>query len=441
MQAFARYYGGRDSGHSHRLRAYLRREPKLAPRCGMASAVANMAAFVEPLATPRRTVCRRTVLAYCAISIRLVCRLTMCGMAAHFSCEAKRNPGNKVVHLPTVDEFPLDQHSPLNGSTKILGTGHALPAGPVDAATLDAQLALGPGTTLSRNGIRRRGFASSEETASALGAAALARALETAGIGIDCLDALLFAGVMSEQPMPPTSVAILRRLGGREAPTVCFDINASCLGFLRGMEIAGDAIASGRWCHVAIVAADLPSKGLNWSDPDTATLFGDGAGAAVLGPAGSGEASRIAGSRTLTLTDGFALAEIRAGGSRYNVRTPPPEPDDYLFRMDGRGLLRAMQQHFPGFLDSCLALAGGKVDVVVPHQASAVGLKYLRRLLQERGEPALADILASHGNQVAASLPTALDHAIRGGMLQRGNTALLIGTAAGVTMGGLVLRY
>ncbi len=190
---------------------------------------------------------------------------------------------------------------------------------------------------------------------------------------------------------------------------------------------------SGRWRHVGVVAADLPSKGLDWSDPDTATLFGDGAGAAVLGPAGPGEASGIVGSKTLTLTDGFALAEIRAGGSRYNVRTPPPEPDDYLFRMDGRGLLRAMQQHFPVILDSCLALAGGKVDVVVPHQASAVGLKYLRRLLRERGEFAVVDILAGYGNQVAASLPAALDHGLRDGTLQREQTVLLIGTAAGVT--------
>lgn len=359
----------------------------------------------------------------------------------HFPREAKRAPGNEVVHLPSAHEFPPNSHRSMCRSMKILGTGHALPAVSVDAAALDARLSLPPGTTLARNSVRRRGFVSGEETASALGAAALARALETAGVGIADLDALLFAGVMSEQPMPPTSVAILRRLGGREAPTVCFDINASCLGFIRGLELAADAIALGRWRRVGVVAADMASKGLNWADLDTATLFGDGAGAAVLGAADPGETCGIIGANTLTLTDGFALAEIRAGGSRYNVRTPPPEPDDYLFRMDGRGLLRAMQQHFPGFLDRCLALAGGKVDVVIPHQASAVGLKYLRRLLRERGEFGLVDILADHGNQVAASLPTALDCAISDGTLRRGQTALLIGTAAGVTMGGLVLRY
>ncbi len=169
-----------------------------------------------------------------------MCQLTIRGIAAHFSCEADCNPGNKVVHLPAANKFQLDRQRPLNGSMKILGTGHALPAASIDAATLDTRLGLEPGTTLSRNGVRRRGFASGDETASALGATALARALETAGIDIDGLDALLFAGVMSEQPMPPTSVAILRRLGGREAPTVCFDINGSC----RGSCVASKSLAT-----------------------------------------------------------------------------------------------------------------------------------------------------------------------------------------------------
>jgi 3-oxoacyl-[acyl-carrier-protein] synthase-3 len=311
----------------------------------------------------------------------------------------------------------------------------------LDAETIDRRLGLGAGMALARNGVRRRAFAEPDETASALAADATRRALAAAGVALGELDALIFAAVMSEQPMPSTAAVILHLLGGRATATACFDLNASCLGFLRALEIAGDAIAAGRWRRVAVVAAELASKGLDWEDPDTATLFGDGAGAAILGPAPPGESCRVLGSRSMTLTEGLGLSEIPAGASRYNVRTPPPDQRDYLFRMDGRGLLRMMKTHFPAFLDSCLALAGGKVDVVVPHQASAVGLAFLRRLLAERCNCALVDVLADYGNQVAASIPTALDVAVRDGRIERGSSVLLIGTAAGVTMGGLALRY
>jgi 3-oxoacyl-[acyl-carrier-protein] synthase III len=324
---------------------------------------------------------------------------------------------------------------------RILGTGHVLPALMVDAESLDARLNLKPGTTLARNGVKRRAFATPGETASNLGAQALALALGQADCDIGELDALLFAGVMPEQPMPSTAVAILRHLSKASvAPIMCMDINASCLGFLRALEVAADGVAAGRWRRVAIVAADLASLGLNWEDLDTATLFGDGAAAAVVGAAAPDESSAVIGSHSVTLSDGYMLSEIRAGGSRFNTRSPPPQPEDYLFRMDGRGLLRMMRNHFPGFLKACLARAGGKVDLVVPHQASAVGLELLRRSLAPHATT-MVDILRTHGNQVAASLPTALDIAICGGQLQRGQTVLLIGAAAGVTMGGLVLRF
>jgi 3-oxoacyl-[acyl-carrier-protein] synthase-3 len=325
---------------------------------------------------------------------------------------------------------------------KILGTGHALPRLAVDAAALDAKLQLAPGTALARNGVRRRAFVSAGETASGLAAEALGHALGVAELKVDDLDALLFAGVMSEQPMPPTAIAILRHLGGRsDAAITCMDVNASCLGFLRALQIAGDAIAVGRWRRVGVVAADLASLGLNWSDLDTATLFGDGAGAAVVGLAEAGETSRIIGAHTVTLSDGYELSGIRAGGSRYNVRVPPPGPEDYLFHMNGRGLMRLLSDRFPAFLEACLARADGAVDIVVPHQASATALAFLRRLLARNSKATVVDILAEHGNQVAASLPTALDIAVRTQVLARGQTVLLIGAAAGVTLGGLLLRY
>ncbi len=321
---------------------------------------------------------------------------------------------------------------------RVLGTGNYLPRQCVTAADLDARLGLAPGTALGRNGVRTRYFVNDEETASAMSAAAIGQALETAGIGARELDAILFSGVMSEQPMPSTAILIHRRLGGRTDGVTCLDVNASCAGFLKTFEMAAAGIAAGLWRHVAIVAAELSSKGLRWEDLDTCTLFGDGAAAAILGPAQGNEG--VLAIRNATISEGAGLSEMRAGGSRFNMRTPPPAEDDYLFAMNGRALLRLVQEHFPPFLE---ALLEHPVDCIVPHQASAVGLGFLRKQLAKRGGTAapVMDILAEAGNQVSVSIPHAFHRATTTGMLSRGQTALLVGTAAGVSLGGIVLRY
>jgi 3-oxoacyl-[acyl-carrier-protein] synthase III len=317
---------------------------------------------------------------------------------------------------------------------RLEGTGAYLPAEIVSAEELDRRLGVAPGTVLARNGVRKRHFAGPEETASAMAAEAVRRALAAAGLSVESLDAIVFAGVMSEQPMPSTAVLIHRRLGARADGVTCLDVNASCAGFMKGLEMAGAGIACGLWRQVAVVAAELSSKGLRWEDLDTCTLFGDGAAAAIVGAAANG--SGILAVRNATYSEGAELSEMRAGGSRFNMRTPPGSADDYLFAMDGRALLRLVRRHFPAFLDELLR---HPVDVVIPHQASAAGLALLRKHLA--GRAAVVDVLEETGNQVSVSIPYALDCAVRRGQLQRGQTALLVSTAAGVMFSGMVIRY
>jgi len=323
-------------------------------------------------------------------------------------------------------------------SVRVLGTGVFLPAQQVTAADLDQKLGLPAGSTLARNGVETRYFVNECESAGAMSAAAIQKALAVANLPATALDAILFAGVMSEQPMPSTAILIHRRLEGRAAGVTCFDINASCAGFLRGLEIAAAGITAGMWKKVAVVAAELASKGLEWQDLDTCTLFGDGAAAAVLGPAVDEEG--ILRVRNATLSDGAELSVMRAGGSRFNMRTPPANPRDYLFAMNGRALLRLIQNHFPAFLDELMT---PDIDVIVPHQASAVGLAFLRKQIARRPEPPplVVDVLKDFGNQVSVSIPMALHTAIEDGRLRRGQTALLVSTAAGVSLSGMVLRY
>jgi 3-oxoacyl-[acyl-carrier-protein] synthase-3 len=322
----------------------------------------------------------------------------------------------------------------------LLGTGAAGGARNVTSAWLDDRHGRPPGSTRRRSGVDTRPWAGPDETSSSLAAAAVRRALAAADLAAADLDALIVASVVPEQPMPTTAALVLQRLGLGEGGVTAFDVNTSCLGFLTGLELAGHGIVAGRWRHVGVVAVDLASPGLDHGDLESSALFGDGAAAAVLGAATAGQA--LLATRFATYPAGARLCEIAAGGTRYNVSQPPPRASDYLFRMDGLGVMRLASRHLPGFLAALLDDAGtdlAGIDVVVPHQASELGLRFLRQRLGVP-EQKVVDILADHGNQVSASLPTALDAAVRQGRLPRGSTALLIGTGAGLVLGGAVVR-
>jgi 3-oxoacyl-[acyl-carrier-protein] synthase-3 len=171
-------------------------------------------------------------------------------------------------------------------------------------------------------------------------------------------------------------------------------------------------------------------------------IFGDGAAAVAVEAAGG--RSAMLGFRMETYGDGADLCRLEAGGAR--VR-PNPDLDAFLaaasFRMDGPGVFKATARRFPRFLDRLMKGSGvslADLAVIAPHQASAAALEHLRRSVQSSADKVI-DIFADHGNQIAASMPSALHHAIASGRLQRGDLALLVGTAAGVSLAGAVIRY
>jgi 3-oxoacyl-[acyl-carrier-protein] synthase-3 len=329
-------------------------------------------------------------------------------------------------------------------AVRILGTGAALPAEAVSSADLDLRLGLAPGTVESKTGVRVRHF-ETRGSAAALGAEAAWRALDAAGLSFGDIDCLVAASGTPDQAMPSNAALIHRELTAAASwhPIPAFDIGASCLGFLVALDIVACLIEAGRYRRVLIVAADIASCGLDWSKLEASGIFGDGAAAAVVGRA-EASGSAILASAFTTHSDGAHLCEIPGGGSRHHPgRISEPFLPLSLFRMDGKAVFRLAAEHLPGFLDELLAAAGvglEEISVVVPHQASRHALRYLRRLL---GVPRarVIDIFAEQGNQVAASLPSALDAAIGGGQLRRGDRALLIGTGAGLGLGGAILCY
>ncbi|EPH06973.1 3-oxoacyl-[acyl-carrier-protein] synthase III [Propionibacterium sp. oral taxon 192 str. F0372] len=321
---------------------------------------------------------------------------------------------------------------------RILATGAVRPDNIVTSTELDEMHHRMPGLSQSRSGVTERAWAVGE-TASELGAAALIQALGTAGLTIGDLDAVICASAMPEQPMPSTAVLLTQRMGVERV--IAFDVNASCLSSLAAMESAAAQIHLGRWRHVAIVSTEIASIGLCHDEVETGALFGDGAAAIILGPS-EGE-SEITHIRIDTFPQGAHLCEIRAGGTRWNLINPPASERDYFFRMDSIGALKASVRAVPDFLDDFLETAGctrEDLDIVVPHQASAAGLAIARtKLGLDPGK--IVDILADHGNQVAASLPTTLHHAISTGRLIRGQLALLLGTGAGLAVGAALVRF
>lgn len=321
---------------------------------------------------------------------------------------------------------------------RILATAAVRPDRLVTSDELDLQYGREPGTSFDRSGVQTRAWAT-EETSSSMAADALTQALDRADVAANELDAVIGACAVPEQPMPTTAVLVAKRLG--LSGLTAFDINASCLSFLQALEFAGLALAAGHWRRVAIVSAEIASVGLVGEEAETGSLFGDGAAAVVLGPATAG--SELWKVSTKAYPAGSQACQIKAGGTRYNVTTPPPDQRDYLFQMDSLAIVRATLREVPGFLDDFLGslnLTQADFDVLVPHQASGLGLRYLRKRLGFSDDQ-IIDILATHGNQVAASMPTALHMAIESGRLHRGQTAMLLGTGAGLVVGAAALRY
>ncbi len=324
---------------------------------------------------------------------------------------------------------------------RLLSVGSHTPAVRVTSAELDQRYARTPGTTQARSGVSVRQWVGPDDSSVSMAAAALDQALRRAGLVIDDLDALIVAAVAPEQPMPTTAVLVARRLGAADGALQAFDVNASCLGFLTGVQQAAFGIGAGMWHRVGVVAVDVASKGLNHADLESSALFGDGAAAAVVGPAEQG--SSLLSLRLRTYPSAAQLCRIPAGGTRWNTVTPPPEASDYLFAMDGLGMMKLVARAMPAFLAETLDEAGVTLDevaVVVPHQASALGLRFLRERLGVRPE-SVVDLLAERGNQVSASMPTARAAAVETGRLRRGDLALLIGTGAGLMFGAAVLRF
>ncbi|WP_226895542.1 3-oxoacyl-[acyl-carrier-protein] synthase III C-terminal domain-containing protein [Luteolibacter marinus] len=323
----------------------------------------------------------------------------------------------------------------------IAGTGVAVPEFILTAGELDRRLDLPAGESRRVTGVLQRHVAT-RETASQLAAAAIREALVDAGLSWEDIDCLVCASATMDQALPYNAAMVLAELGDRSHRVASLDIGASCLSFLQALDLMSCAIASGRYRHVMIASADIASFTTDFRNLRENGLFGDGAAAVVLRPAAADESSRLLASRSITLPEGADLCRIRSGGSRFHRRGDDGHARA-LFEMRGRPLFALVARELPRFVEGLLDEAGVVRDdlaLLIPHQASRQALDHLPKLLGI-GAERMVDVFGTFGNQVGASLPTALHFAIHRHGLARGRTALLLGSGAGVSIGGIVFTY
>ena len=329
----------------------------------------------------------------------------------------------------------------VNLPLKIIGLGRYLPSHIVHSSELETVYSLPSGWVEQRNGVRQRRRVT-DETSSFMAAEAAREALEEAGLEPGELNLIINASGTVEQAIPDTGALIQRHLGLGRSGIPSMSVHTTCLSFITAMDVAATYLNSGRYRNILIASSDISSCGINPKEPESASLVGDAAAAVVVTRSSEGDRSTIHQAHFKTYGDGAYLTTIMGGGSARHPAKPGHNSDDDLFHMDGSAVLRMvrgidetfLEELYPGLSTSLL-----DIDIVVPHQASKVGLLMLQRFGWP--EPSIMQTLPWLGNCVAASIPATLYQAVRDGDLQRGQKALLVGTGAGLSIGGLVMTY
>lgn len=321
---------------------------------------------------------------------------------------------------------------------KIIGSGIGLPARQVFHEDFDQTFQVQ--NSLSVTGIESR-FMATDETASQLGAIAAVEALKNAKLNWSEIDCLVAASATMDKALPYNAAMLHAELGLDHRRTATFDVGASCLSFFAALDVVSYMIEAGRFRIVMIVSSDISSFALDFANLKENGIFGDGAAAVVVTKTPSNESSKIIFSKMATVSKGVDFCEINNVGSRYHQRNRPDMSQ--TFKMKGRSVFSLVMREFPEFIRSMLDQSGlheTQIKLYVPHQGSLTAMRHFFSALEVVDERWI-NIFPQFGNQVGASLPTALHQAIKKNKITRGDHVFLLGTGAGLTLGGLIMEY
>jgi 3-oxoacyl-[acyl-carrier-protein] synthase-3 len=290
-----------------------------------------------------------------------------------------------------------------------------------------------------RTGIRERRIAADGQTASDMAYEAARRALDAAGLKATDLDMIIVGTVTGDMPMPACAAILQRKLGATHIPA--FDISAACAGFIYGLSIADQFIRTGAQRRVLVVGVELLSRILNWKDRVTCVLFGDGAGAAILAPAGD-DGRGVLSTRLYTDSSLVDSLCIPAGGSAEPLTAEGLAKNRNKVFMVGSDIFKIAVKNLTSASREAVEAAGLSADDVkwvVPHQAN---LRIIAQVAMRLDIPLERFVLniERYGNTSSASIPIALDEAVRDGRIKRGDTVLMCALGAGISWGSALIR-
>jgi 3-oxoacyl-[acyl-carrier-protein] synthase-3 len=327
--------------------------------------------------------------------------------------------------------------------SRLLGTGHYLPPQVRTNADLEKMVDTSDAWITERTGIKERRIAPEGVNTSDMAAEAGKRALEAAGLTARDLDMIIVGTVTPDCPMPATAVFVQQKLGAPNCPA--FDLSAACAGFIFGLSIADQFIRTGAMKHVLVIGVELLSRVIDWQDRTTCVLFGDAAGAAVLGPADAAPADKPRGLlSTSILTDG-TLAQsliIPAGGSVMPVTHELLDQKKNKVHMKGQDIFKVAVKNLYSASKNALDAAGmtsADVDWICAHQANLRIIDQVVSRLAVPQEKVLINI-DRVGNTSSASIPILLDENIRAGKIKPGDSVLMCALGAGISWGSALVR-
>ena len=321
----------------------------------------------------------------------------------------------------------------------ILGMGHAYPEGILTNADLEKIVETSDEWITTRTGIKQRHKAADNEYTSQFGTAASQMALERAGLKPDDIDIIICATTTPDQIMPSTGALIQAQIGASNAAGM--DVFAACSGFLYGLTMVESMIRTGQIKYALVVGAEVLTKYVDYTDRGTCVIFGDGAGAAVLGPVNSGSGILA----TKIKSDGRYEEQLYAPGGGTKLGTTHETIDNrmHYFKMRGNELFKVAVRSMTEISEEMLKKAGltvDDIDLVIPHQANQRITDAVASRLGVPEEKVYSNI-AEHGNTSSASIPIAMDECIEAGRLKKGDIVLLTAFGGGVTWGSTILKF
>ncbi|HEY0099170.1 MAG TPA: beta-ketoacyl-ACP synthase III [Pyrinomonadaceae bacterium] len=327
-----------------------------------------------------------------------------------------------------------------NTSARILSTGRAYPEGVLTNADLEKMVETSDEWITSRTGIKERHKAADGEYTSQFAVRAAQQAIERARIDPSEIDLLICATVTPDQILPSTGCLIQAELGAHRA--AAFDLAAACSGFLYGLTLANQMVRGGQARYALVVGAEVLTRYVDYTDRSTCVIFGDGAGAALLGPAPDSERG-ILGTRIRS--DGRFAEQLYApgGGTRLGISADNVTSGQHFFRMKGNELFKVAVRSMADVSREVLGEAGYKgedVKLFIPHQANQRITDAVANNLKVDSSIVYSNI-AMHGNTSSASIPIALDECVEQGRISEGDLVLLASFGGGVTWGAVLMRW